>query len=251
MRSSTERAAALLSSETPASLASLMLHPCDRASSPSTIDSPLAHVHGCVTPVEGHRSHSARRRACQPRAALLALFRRTAPAADREADPDGADRAQETGDDVPEFIFTTRGLRKTLPGGRAVIEGISLSFFYGAKIGVLGHNGAGKSTLLRIMGGLDGDFDGEARLSQGYRVGLLPQEPVLDPDKTVQQVVEEGVAETKALLDRFEQISMKFGEVTSDDEMNALLEEQGKLQDRIDAAGAWELDRTVEIAMDA
>jgi len=152
---------------------------------------------------------------------------------------------------VPEFIFTTRGLRKSLPGGRTVIEGISLSFFYGAKIGVLGHNGAGKSTLLRIMGGLDTDFDGEARLSQGSRVGLLPQEPVLDPDKTVQQVVEEGVAETKGLLDRFEQIAMKFGEVTSDDEMNALLEEQGKLQDRIDAAGAWELDRTVEIAMDA
>jgi ATP-binding cassette ChvD family protein len=132
-----------------------------------------------------------------------------------------------------------------------VIEGISLSFYYGAKIGVLGHNGAGKSTLLKIMAGLDRDFDGEARLSQGYRVGHLAQEPILDADKTVQQAVEEGVAQTKALLERFEQISMKFGEVTSDDEMNALLEEQGKLQDRIDAAGAWEIDRTVEIAMDA
>jgi energy-dependent translational throttle protein EttA len=152
---------------------------------------------------------------------------------------------------VPEFIFTTRGLKRAYPGGRVVIEGISLSFYYGAKIGVLGHNGAGKSTLLRIMGGLDKEFDGEARLSQGYRVGHLSQEPALDPEKTVQQVVEEGVAETKALLERFEEISMKFGEVTSDDEMNALLEEQGKLQDRIDAAGAWELDRTVEIAMDA
>lgn len=152
---------------------------------------------------------------------------------------------------MPEFIFTTRGLRKAYPGGRVVIEGISLSFYYGAKIGVLGHNGAGKSSLLRIMGGLDTEFDGEARLSQGYRVGHLSQEPALDPEKTVQQAVEEGVAETKALLERFEEISMKFGEVTSDDEMNALLEEQGKLQDRIDAAGAWELDRTVEIAMDA
>ena len=152
---------------------------------------------------------------------------------------------------MPEFIFTTRGLRKTYPGGRVVIEGISLSFFYGAKIGVLGHNGAGKSTLLKIMGGLDTEFDGEARLSQNYRVGHLSQEPALDPEKTVQQVVEEGVAETKSLLDRFEQVSMKLGEVTDDDEMNALLEEQSTIQDRIDAANAWELDRTVEIAMDA
>jgi ATP-binding cassette ChvD family protein len=160
-------------------------------------------------------------------------------------------RKRKRKDVVPEFIFTTRGLRKVFPGGRVVIEGISLSFYYGAKIGVLGHNGAGKSTLLRIMAGVDTEFDGEARLSQGYRVGLLSQEPALDAEKTVQQVVEEGVAETKGLLERFEQISMKFGEVTSDDEMNALLEEQGKLQDRIDAAGAWELDRTVEIAMDA
>jgi sulfate-transporting ATPase len=152
---------------------------------------------------------------------------------------------------VPEFIFTTRGLRKTYPGGRVVIEGISLSFFYGAKIGVLGHNGAGKSTLLRIMGGLDTDFDGDARLSQSYRVGHLSQEPVLDPEKTVQQIVEEGVAETKSLLDRFEQVSMKLGEVTDDDEMNKLLEEQSTIQDRIDAANAWELDRTVDIAMDA
>jgi energy-dependent translational throttle protein EttA len=161
------------------------------------------------------------------------------------------ERAHSTGDDVPEFIFTTRGLRKTYPGGRVVIEGISLSFFYGAKIGVLGHNGAGKSTLLKIMGGLDTEFDGEARLSQSYRVGHLSQEPALDPEKTVQQVVEEGVAETKSLLDRFEQVSTKLGEVTDEDEMNALLEEQSTIQDRIDAANAWELDRTVEIAMDA
>ena len=128
---------------------------------------------------------------------------------------------------------------------------ISLSFFPGAKIGVLGLNGSGKSTLLRIMAGIDTEIDGEARPQPGIKIGYLPQEPQLDPDKDVRGNVEEGVAETKALLDRFNDISMKFAEPMDDDEMNALLEEQGKLQDAIDAAGAWELDRKLEIAADA
>src|SRR5262249_18106560 len=125
------------------------------------------------------------------------------------------------------------------------------SFYEGAKIGVLGHNGAGKSTLLRIMAGLDHDVAGEAFLGQGYSVGFLPQEPVLDPKRTVLEHVEEAVADTRALLTKFEEISMKLGEPMSDDEMEKCLAEQARLQDRIDAANAWELDRTLEIAMDA
>jgi ATP-binding cassette ChvD family protein len=140
---------------------------------------------------------------------------------------------------------------KVVPPKRFILRDISLSFFPGAKIGVLGLNGSGKSTLLRIMAGLDKDIDGEARPQPNIKVGYLPQEPELDVAKDVRGNVEEGVAETKALVDRFNEISMKFAEPMSDDEMNALLEEQGRLQDEIDSVGAWELDRKLEIAADA
>jgi ATP-binding cassette ChvD family protein len=140
---------------------------------------------------------------------------------------------------------------KIVPPKRHIIRDISLSFFPGAKIGVLGLNGSGKSTLLRIMAGIDKEFDGEARPQPGINIGYLPQEPELDPDKDVRGNVEDGVAETKALLDRFNEISMQFAEPMSDDEMNALLEEQGKLQDAIDSVGAWELDRKLDVAADA
>ncbi|HZR82390.1 MAG TPA: energy-dependent translational throttle protein EttA [Candidatus Binatia bacterium] len=152
---------------------------------------------------------------------------------------------------MPQFIYTMRDLRRVYPPDRVVLEGISLSFFYGAKIGVLGLNGAGKSTLLKVMAGLDTEFSGEARLSEGYTVGYLPQEPQLDATKTVREIVEEGVAGTRALLTEFEEISNKFAEPMSDDAMEKLLARQAELQDRIDAANAWELDRTVEIAMEA
>jgi energy-dependent translational throttle protein EttA len=152
---------------------------------------------------------------------------------------------------MPEYIFQMQDLRKVVPPKREILKGIWLSFFYGAKIGVLGHNGAGKSTLLRIMAGLDKDFAGEAFPAKGTRVGLLPQEPALNPEKTVVQIVEEGVAETRALLDRYNAISDKFAEPMEPEEMERLLEEQSKVQDQIEAAGAWELDRTLEIAMDA
>jgi len=152
---------------------------------------------------------------------------------------------------MPEFIFQMQDLRKVVPPKREILKGIWLSFFYGAKIGVLGHNGAGKSTLLRIMAGQDKDFSGEAFPARGIKVGFLSQEPVLDPAKTVLGNVEEGVAETKALLDRYNAISEKFAEPMEPDEMEKLLEEQAKVQDQIEAAGAWELERTLEIAMDA
>jgi ATP-binding cassette ChvD family protein len=142
-------------------------------------------------------------------------------------------------------------LRKVVGEGRVILDGITLAFLPGAKIGVLGHNGAGKSSLLRIMAGIDSDFLGEARPATGLRVGFLPQEPELDPGKDVLGNVEEGVSEIRDLLKRFEELSARFAEPMEDDEMNALLEEQGALQDRIDAADAWELDRTLEVAMDA
>jgi len=152
---------------------------------------------------------------------------------------------------MAQYIYTMNRVAKMVPPKRFIIKDISLSFFPGAKIGVLGLNGSGKSTVLRIMAGLDTEFDGEARPQPGIKVGYLPQEPQLDPEKDVRGNVEEGVAETKALVDRFDEISMQFAEPMSDDEMNALLEEQGKLQDAIDAEGAWELDRKLEIAADA
>jgi energy-dependent translational throttle protein EttA len=150
-----------------------------------------------------------------------------------------------------QYIYVMKGLGKTYPGGREVLKDIYLSFLPGAKIGVLGMNGAGKSTLLRIMADEDKDFVGEAWPAEGVKVGYLPQEPALDPAKDVAGNVTEGLAETKALLERFEAVSARFSEPLSDDEMNALIAEQGELQEKIDAAGAWELDRTVEIAMDA
>ncbi len=144
-----------------------------------------------------------------------------------------------------------KGLTKAYPGGRKVVEDVWLSFMPGAKIGVLGLNGAGKSTLLRIMAGLDTEFQGEAWAADGMEVGFLEQEPALDPDKDVLGNVMEGVAKTKALLDRFNEVSMRFGEDLTADEMDALINEQAELQNEIDASDAWELDRQIEIAMDA
>jgi ATP-binding cassette ChvD family protein len=152
---------------------------------------------------------------------------------------------------MPSFIFQTQNLRRVHPPDNVVIDNISLAFYAGAKIGVIGGNGAGKSTLLRIMAGIDRDFQGIAQPAEGTRIGFLPQEPELDPTKTVREIVEEGVAETRALLTRFEEISNRFAEPMDDDEMEQLLVEQGRVQDQIDATNAWELDRTVEIAMDA
>ncbi len=150
-----------------------------------------------------------------------------------------------------QYIYVMKGLSKTYAGGREVLKDIWLSFLPGAKIGVLGANGAGKSTLLRIMAGDERDFAGEAWSAEGARVGYLPQEPALDPTKDVFGNVIEGLAETKALLDRFEAVSARFAEDLSEAEMDALIAEQGELQEKIDQAGAWDLDRTVEIAMDA
>jgi sulfate-transporting ATPase len=152
---------------------------------------------------------------------------------------------------VPEFVFVMEDLRKVVPPDRILLDKISLSFLPGAKIGVLGHNGSGKSTLLKIMAGVDPEFVGVARPAEGLKIGFLPQEPELDETKTVRQVVDEGVAETRALLVRFEEVSAKFAEPMDDDAMNALIEEQAKLQDRIDAANAWELDNQLDHAMDA
>jgi sulfate-transporting ATPase len=151
----------------------------------------------------------------------------------------------------PQYIFTMRDLRKVVPPKREILRGINLAFFPGAKIGVLGANGAGKSTLLRIMAGADPDFLGEARPADDIRIGYLPQEPRLDPAKTVLANIEEGVATTRDLLRRFEDVSGRFAEPMSDAEMEKLLAEQARLQDSIEAVGGWELDRTVEMAMDA
>ena len=152
---------------------------------------------------------------------------------------------------MAQYIYTMNRVAKVVPPKRYLIRDISLSFFPGAKIGVLGLNGSGKSTLMRIMAGLDTEIDGEARPQPGIKIGYLPQEPELDPDKDVRGNVEEGLGETIELLNRFNEISMKFAEPMDDDEMNALLEEQGKLQDKIDAAGGWEVDRKLEVAADA
>ncbi|HEX9464458.1 MAG TPA: energy-dependent translational throttle protein EttA [Alphaproteobacteria bacterium] len=150
-----------------------------------------------------------------------------------------------------QYIYTMKGLTKVFPSGKKVLEDIWLSFLPGAKIGVLGLNGAGKSTLLKIMAGLDKDFAGDAQVADGVKVGFLSQEPQLDPKKTVQENVIEGLAPLKAMVDRFDEVSNRLGEVTDDGEMNALLAEQAELQEKIDAANAWELQRTIDIAMDA
>jgi ATP-binding cassette ChvD family protein len=150
-----------------------------------------------------------------------------------------------------EYIFTMRDLRKVVPPSREILKGIYLSFFPGAKIGVLGGNGAGKSTLLRIMAGVDKDFMGDARPLPGTKIGYLPQEPALDASKDVRGNVMDGVREQQAILDQFNEISARFAEPMGDDEMMRLLEKQGNLQERIDALGLWELDHKVDMAMDA
>ncbi|HJO87886.1 MAG TPA: energy-dependent translational throttle protein EttA [Rhodospirillales bacterium] len=150
-----------------------------------------------------------------------------------------------------QYIYVMKQLSKTFQGGRELMKDISLSFLPGAKIGVLGANGAGKSTLLRIMAGIETEYNGEVWAAEGARVGFLPQEPELDPSKDVEGNAMEGVGEIKDLIDRFNEVSAKFAEPMDDDEMNTLLEEQGALQEQIDAVNGWELERTVEMAMDA
>jgi ATP-binding cassette ChvD family protein len=152
---------------------------------------------------------------------------------------------------MAQFIYTMNRVGKIVPPKRVILRDITLSFFPGAKIGVLGLNGSGKSTLLRIMAGLDKEIEGEARPQAGIKVGYLPQEPLLDETKTVREVVGEGVGDVQSLIDRFNAISDRFAEPMSDDEMNKLMEEQAKMQDKIDAVGGWELERKLEIAADA
>jgi sulfate-transporting ATPase len=152
---------------------------------------------------------------------------------------------------MAQYIYTMNRVAKVVPPKRYLIRDISLSFYPGAKIGVLGLNGSGKSTLMRIMAGLDTEIDGEARPQPGIKIGYLSQEPELDESKDVRGNVEEGLGETIDLLNRFNEISNRFAEPMDDDEMNALLEEQGQLQDDIEAAGGWEVDRKLEIAADA
>ncbi|MEI7782351.1 MAG: ATP-binding cassette domain-containing protein, partial [Planctomycetota bacterium] len=150
----------------------------------------------------------------------------------------------------PAFIFQVSGLTKKF-GQRELLKNINIAFYPGAKIGLLGRNGAGKSTLMKIMAGLDQEFEGETRLADGYTVGYLQQEPQLDPQKNVFENVMEAVAQTRAILTRFEEINARLGEVTDPNEMEKLLAEQATVQDRIEAKNAWDLDRQVEIAMDA
>jgi ATP-binding cassette ChvD family protein len=150
-----------------------------------------------------------------------------------------------------QYIYVMQNLSKVFPGGKELFKGISLSFFPGAKIGVLGVNGAGKSTLLKIMAGVDKEFNGEAWPAEGVKIGYLEQEPKLDPTKTVMENVMDGLGDTVKLLKRFEEVSLKFAEPMTDDEMNKLIEEQAALQEQIDAVNGWDIERTVEIAMDA
>ncbi len=150
-----------------------------------------------------------------------------------------------------QYIYVMKNLSKTYPGGKQVLKNIWLSFFPGAKIGVLGPNGAGKSTLLKIMAGIETEFSGEAWAAEGASVGYLPQEPQLDPAKNVMENVMDGCAATRDLLTRFNEVSAKFAEEMTDDEMNALIAEQAELQEKIDACDGWDLERTIEIAMDA
>ena len=152
---------------------------------------------------------------------------------------------------MAQYVYSMIGVGKTVPPGKKILRDISLSFFPGAKIGVLGLNGSGKSTLLRIMAGIDSEIDGEAIPQKNLKIGYLPQEPQLDDTLDVRGNVEQGVSEAKALLDRFNEVSLRFGDELNDEEMNALIEEQGDLQTRIDALGAWELDRKLDIAADA
>ena len=150
-----------------------------------------------------------------------------------------------------QYVYGMQNLTKTYSGGKTVLNGINLQFLPGAKIGVLGYNGAGKSTLLKIMAGLDNEYQGDAWVADGLNIGYLAQEPQLDNSKTVAENVMEGLGEIKKVVDEFNEISMKLGEVSDNDEMMALIEKQGQLQEKIDSADAWDLDRIVEIAMDA
>jgi ATP-binding cassette ChvD family protein len=152
---------------------------------------------------------------------------------------------------MAQYIFSMNGVGKMVPPKRKILENINLSFYHGAKIGVLGLNGSGKSTLLKIMAGLDPDILGEAVPQKDIKIGYLPQEPHLDPSKDVRGNVEDGMGEIKSILNRFNEISMKFAEPMSDDEMNALLAEQGELQNKIDHANGWEIDRTLDMAAEA
>ena len=153
--------------------------------------------------------------------------------------------------DDKKVIYSMMGVGKIVPPNKQILKDISLSYFYGAKIGVLGLNGAGKSTLLRIMAGVDKDFVGETAVSPGYTIGYLEQEPLLDEARTVREVVEEGAQEVVDALRQFDEINLKFGEPLTDDEMNDLIEEQGRLQDQLDHMDAWNLDNRLELAMDA
>jgi len=150
-----------------------------------------------------------------------------------------------------QYVYVMKNLSKTYPGGKQVLNNVTLAFYPGAKIGVLGLNGAGKSTLLKIMAGIDTEFNGEAWAADGVKVGYLAQEPQLDPSKTVAENVMTALGELKTVVDRFNEVSMKLGEVTDDDEMMALIGEQAELQEKIDAADAWDLERMVDVAMDA
>ncbi|MBP6608507.1 MAG: ATP-binding cassette domain-containing protein, partial [Deltaproteobacteria bacterium] len=150
-----------------------------------------------------------------------------------------------------QYIFTMQNLRKVVPPQREILKGIWLSFFPGAKIGVIGSNGSGKSTLLRIMAGVDSEFQGEARPADGIRIGYLPQEPQLDPTKTVYGNVALAVQDKLDLLKRFEELSMRLGEDLPSDEMDKVIAEQGRVQDEIEAKGVWDTERQLEIAMDA
>lgn len=150
-----------------------------------------------------------------------------------------------------QYVFVMQNLTKVFPGGKELFKGITLSFLPGAKIGVLGVNGAGKSTLLKIMAGVDKEFNGEAWAAEGVRVGYLEQEPKLDPAKNVMENIMDGLGETRDLLKKFEEVSARFAEPMSDEEMNALIEEQAELQEKIDACNGWDFERNIEIAMDA
>ncbi len=150
-----------------------------------------------------------------------------------------------------QYVYVMKDLSKSYPGGKEVLKNIYLSFLPGVKIGVLGPNGSGKSTLLKIMAGLDKEYNGEAWVAEGARVGFLPQEPQLDPKKNVMENIIDALGEQKSLLDRFNEVSNKLGEVTDNDEMMKLIEEQGELQEKIEATGGWDIERDIEIAMDA
>ena len=152
---------------------------------------------------------------------------------------------------MAQYIYTTNQLSKLIPPNKHILRDISLSFFPGAKIGILGLNGSGKSTLLKIIAGVDKEFDGEARPQADIKIGFLPQEPELDTNKNVKENVEEGITELIKLIDQFNLISEEFAKPMSDDAMSSLLEKQGKLQDSIDAVGGWEIERKLERASDA